>query len=574
MSRSLVRKLVYAVLILLLLLPLSYYSQPATVEVPERNEPASPGGKLAQLREKNHMSQADLGDIDPAGETIKLCTLGMRGVGACLLWHEANKAKMKEDWTSLETILDQLTKLQPNYSGPWRFQGWNVAYNVAVEFDDYKQRYFWIKEGIKYLLKGFKYNDDEHRLLEDVGTYTGRKIGVADEKVEYRQLFRDDVDPDFPNHDGRQRPLERRDNWLVAREYYEQAIDLVESKSLSLKTMNPVLFYSEPAKAQMNYADGLEVDGTFGKKAGDAWNEGLKLWEEFGLHDLVTVFGQKIRLSELDQKKGEYVQLRQDLDALDPGLRLRIIAEKKDKLSPDERQLLDMGLEGMMGLTTEQQGMARAAYQKLEVTHKEVADRVAGEGRPRAQEIVKQLESLDNLITVLSSNNDTVNFPYWRMRCRMEASPAALEGERLIYEARDYYHNQSNVPKAKAVYEQAFGEWRKVYGRIGLTQDEADKEYEERMAQWRQAGGKDAEPQREFPAMLGDAIGGEKIVDAVMDYHDVLSKLELLGPDDAFPDDLVLPDLIEILKKRGHFGAPNPPPAQRMPPPGGRPPGA
>ena len=52
--RSLIRKLTYLVLIAALLAPLSYFSLPATVAT--QNEPASPGGKLAQLRD----------DLDPA----------------------------------------------------------------------------------------------------------------------------------------------------------------------------------------------------------------------------------------------------------------------------------------------------------------------------------------------------------------------------------------------------------------------------------------------------------------------------------------------------------------------------
>src|SRR5438132_10962831 len=116
--KSLVRKLTYLLLIVLLLLALSYYSQPATVATP--NDPGSAGGQLAQLREKYHLSQADLGEIDPAGETMKLATLGMRGVAAWMLWDQANEAKKKEDWTGMRTILDQLTKLEPNYITVWR----------------------------------------------------------------------------------------------------------------------------------------------------------------------------------------------------------------------------------------------------------------------------------------------------------------------------------------------------------------------------------------------------------------------------------------------------------------------
>ena len=66
-----IRKIIYAVAIAALLLPLSWLSQPATTQ--------SDGGVLAQMREEHHLSQADLGEIDPTSETIKLATLGMRG---------------------------------------------------------------------------------------------------------------------------------------------------------------------------------------------------------------------------------------------------------------------------------------------------------------------------------------------------------------------------------------------------------------------------------------------------------------------------------------------------------------
>ncbi len=224
--RSLIRKLTYLSLIVILLLPLSYYSQPATVAV--GNEKARAGGRLAQLRDQFQLGQANLGEIDPAGETIKLATLGLRGVAANILWEKANEAKKTEDWTGLQATLDQLAKLQPNYISVWRFQAWNVSYNISVEWDDYHDRYFWVKEGIKFLRRGSRYNQMEPRLVFDTGWFTGNKIGVADERVQFRRLFREDDDPEFPNH--RSRPQNRRDNWLVGQEFFEQAVSLVDDR--------------------------------------------------------------------------------------------------------------------------------------------------------------------------------------------------------------------------------------------------------------------------------------------------------------------------------------------------------
>ena len=45
------------------------------------------------------LGQANLGEIDPASETIKLATLGLRGVAVNLLWEKANHYKKIEDWT-------------------------------------------------------------------------------------------------------------------------------------------------------------------------------------------------------------------------------------------------------------------------------------------------------------------------------------------------------------------------------------------------------------------------------------------------------------------------------------------
>ena len=93
--------------IAVLLVPLSALSQPA--------DSASKGGKLAKLREEYALSQANLGEIDPTSESMRLATLGLKNVAVTLLWDRANHYKKTEDWTNLSAVLEQMTKLQPNY---------------------------------------------------------------------------------------------------------------------------------------------------------------------------------------------------------------------------------------------------------------------------------------------------------------------------------------------------------------------------------------------------------------------------------------------------------------------------
>ena len=72
---------------------------------------------------------------------------------------------MKEDWTNLTATLEQLAKLQPNFITFWKFQAWNLSYNVSVEFDDYHDRYSFVRRGIEFLKEGEKYNRDNPQLL-------------------------------------------------------------------------------------------------------------------------------------------------------------------------------------------------------------------------------------------------------------------------------------------------------------------------------------------------------------------------------------------------------------------------
>jgi hypothetical protein len=223
---SFYRKIAYATVIVALCFVLGWLSAPAT------NTRA--GGKLARLRNDYKLAQVNLGDVDPASETIKLATLGLRGIAVNLLWNKANHYKKVEDWTSLTATLEQLAKLQPNFITFWKFQAWNLSYNVSVEFDDYKDRYYYVRRGIEFLTEGERYNKDNPVLLWDLGWFVGQKIGRADEHEQYRRLFK--ADDDFHPAD---RTLEERDNWLVGKQWYLDAIQSVTEGKFGIGRKSP-----------------------------------------------------------------------------------------------------------------------------------------------------------------------------------------------------------------------------------------------------------------------------------------------------------------------------------------------
>jgi hypothetical protein len=422
--RSLYRKVAYICAIAALLIPLSFLSQPATTQ--------STGGKLAKLRGDYELSQANLGDIDPASETIKLATLGMRGVAANILWEKANDYKKREDWTGLSATLQQITRLQPNFVSVWRFQAWNLSYNVAVEFDDYHDRYYWLMKGIDFLKEGVSYNTREPILLWDIGWFISQKIGRADDRKQYRQLFREDDDFHGP------RPLAQRDNWLVGAEWFTKAQQLVDGFGLTIKTSkdsqgvqgtNPLLFHSSPAMCLMNYADSLEEDGTFGEVAKTAWKKAEAGWQAYGNRDLPTTWNVAVRLNDKERYDERFKQANEDLAAITPpGLQDEILNEKRAKLEARELEALDLPADKR---SAEQLSLAIVATDKTKINLMEIADRIQGPKRADALKVAESGVIAENMSKIIENERGIVNFEYWRMRAQLERTEEALEARKL-----------------------------------------------------------------------------------------------------------------------------------------------
>jgi hypothetical protein len=455
---SFYRKIAYGVAIAILLFPLSLLSSPATV--------TEAGGRLARLRSEHGLGQANLGEVDPASETMKLATLGLRGVAVNLLWEKANYYKKVEDWTSLTATLEQLAKLQPNFITFWRFQAWNLSYNVSVEFDDYHDRYYYVRRGIQFLKEGEQYNLHNPDLLWDLGWFIGQKIGRADERVQYRRLFKAD-DDFFRQLDL---PAEERDNWLVSKQYYRDAIEAVDVEGKSLGRKSPRIFYERPAKSQMNYAEAIEEEGFF-EKARRAWVLAADEWRQYGDIVLPHSTGVKLRLGDQARLEKVVADLQSQLDALFPGARDQLTAQKRSRLSAEDQKLLEIPPDKM---TAAEQERAYLIGGSLQVTDRGVAEWIAQQ-RP---EIGNQAQQLANtLIRERQRLNFTIqykqdaNYDYWQTRCDYEQTPEALAAHELMYRARRAFRDDADMLTAKQLYEQGFAKWRLVLDKFPRLKD-------------------------------------------------------------------------------------------------------
>jgi hypothetical protein len=499
---SFLRKVAYGVAIAVLAVVMMWLSAPPTS--------TREGGKLSRMRKEYGLAQVNLGEVDPASETIKLATLGMRGLAVNVLWNQANHYKKVEDWTNLAATLEQLAKLQPNYIIFWKFQGWNLSYNVSVEFDDYRDRYYWVRRGVEFLQKGERYNIDHPQLLWDLGWFIGQKIGRADERRQYRRLFKEDDQFHPPD-----RSLEDRDNWLVGKEWYLRAIDAVDNKGHSLGRKSPRDFYSGPAKSTMNYAEAIEEDGAF-EKARRAWIKAADEWRAFGNLVLEHSTGVELQLGQEPRVEKELNDLRAKLDAILPGTREKLVIEKRDKLTPEKRALLDMPDDQVPADKSEARYHAQ---NEILVSDREVAERIALDKPDEAKEALQLASRVDRQQTLLNFTRNykrDANYDYWMTRAEFEQTSNALEARRMMLEARKAFE-EADLVKARKLYQEGFRRWRLVID--------------------------------EFPTLLDEeAMTGEDILDFIKKYREVLDQL-----DETIGEDFPLWEVIEKFDREQYF---------------------
>src|SRR5215471_12193371 len=161
-------------------------------------------------------------DTELLGSTIRLLLTGSRGAATTLLWKAAIDKQMKNEWNELELIVRSLTKLQPHFLTPWLFQSWNLAYNVSVESDRVKDKYFYIGRGIDLLAQGERVNKDNPDMRYWIGFYYQNKFGVSDEANTLRSLFQlSCIRPDERNPD-QLAPKDRTGRRVVDTEKFKQ----------------------------------------------------------------------------------------------------------------------------------------------------------------------------------------------------------------------------------------------------------------------------------------------------------------------------------------------------------------
>jgi hypothetical protein len=463
-------KLIYLMVMIAMLIPLYLLGQPAG------GSSGDGGGQLTQMRTKYNIAESELGDINPASETMKLASLGLRGVAATLLWSKANEYKVNHEWDRLKATLNNIALLQPHYEKVWEFQAHNLSYNVSAEFDDYRQRYSMVREGIEYLTRGVEQNRKASRLVWYTGWFYGQKIGMSDEKRQFRKLFSDDkpqheelresnIAVDSPDARG---PDGKPDNWLVGRQWLLYGYNLVDS-GVKIRNQTPINYYQTGPKWRIKHAEAIESEGVLDDRAKSAWQQAADDWQSFGQRSVPTTSPFTIKLGsilELDQQRQALTKQLMDL------AEETYLAEEKllrDGLNDQEREALAIPPEER----TQEQGMLAM---QLEVRLKPMWSRVARKApenvRLRAIQLAGEMADVEARYQKTDSYRGQVNYEYWQTLCTAEQEDRTVEARRLLFDA-EKANADADIDQAIQKYEQAFAMWAEIIDDFPvLLQDE------------------------------------------------------------------------------------------------------
>jgi hypothetical protein len=436
-------------------------------------------------------------------------------VAVVMLWNQANEAKKKADWDSLSATLEQIARLQPNFLTVWEHQAHNLSYNVSVEFDDYRQRYHWVKKGIDYLIDGTTYNRNEPRLLWYAGWVIGQKMGRSDEKKEFRKMFRDDTE--FHAELARQQidvesakgPDGKPDNWLVGRLWYLKAQQAVDQLGKPLGGKSPALFHASPVMSRINFFSDLEKEPNFDEERVRA--EARKAGEEWfalGNRPLPTSFGFDVQLNNVERLNGEIKDQEAKLEELLPGVKDAIREEKVAKLPSDFRRALEKPKHER---SDSEHQKAAQAEQQVSVGYLEIAARAPAEKSIEARRTAQRLIGLQERLRLTHTSRQVVNYEFWRDRCASGADEANSLARRHLFEAKQLFA-RTDLQGAKEKFEQSWREWAEVF--------------------------------KKWPGLLDDAENDELVAD-IKTYIKVLEQLDLRDASGGIlPADFPLADLL------------------------------
>src|SRR5262245_5462573 len=156
-------------------------------------------------------------ELKGAPPVLALTTMalgGFRGLISNALWIRASELQEEEKFFEMAQLADWITKLEPHFTQVWLMQGWNMAFNISVKFNDKEDRWRWLERGIELLRDdGLRYNPYDILIHRELAWFFQFKMGgnMDDAHGHYKRMWAQEMQEVFggpkPNWDELMHPV-------------------------------------------------------------------------------------------------------------------------------------------------------------------------------------------------------------------------------------------------------------------------------------------------------------------------------------------------------------------------------
>ncbi|MGE5611436.1 MAG: hypothetical protein ACM359_19460, partial [Bacillota bacterium] len=109
--------------------------------------------------------------------TLGLLLGGLRGPLVMLLWSSSENQKLNRNLEDIDTKIDLIRMLQPEFDSVHIFQIWNKAYNISVMMANLQNKYSTILDALDYARKVDAERPDNVNILAEEGNLYLNKLG-------------------------------------------------------------------------------------------------------------------------------------------------------------------------------------------------------------------------------------------------------------------------------------------------------------------------------------------------------------------------------------------------------------
>jgi len=120
---------------------------------------------------------------------------GLRGPLVMVLWSKVENQKIDRDLEDVDTMIEWIRLLQPEFDTVHIFQIWNKAYNISVLMASTTSKYTTILDAIDYARRVDADRPNDLNILDSLAQVFAEKLGGKNtqERTFYRRQFREDT---------------------------------------------------------------------------------------------------------------------------------------------------------------------------------------------------------------------------------------------------------------------------------------------------------------------------------------------------------------------------------------------